>query len=121
MGGEDVAMVNMARFVCGEFLLDGDGKMRSDESVKVSLKVLAVNLLAQLISIHPPIFNSFLFHHPSFTHLSTIHRFEHTMLYAKHPDPNLRGSVCLLVSAYLSASLSPSSTISDLPLSRLGN
>ncbi|KAK4002443.1 hypothetical protein OUZ56_004272 [Daphnia magna] len=94
-----------ARHLSYSFLLsERKGQMKSDRSVRVSVKSLALNCLAHIGSLEPLIWNSYL----SDSERSTDGRIAiiDVLQYCTHEDPQLRGQVSLLACMVLSSVIS---------------
>ncbi|XP_057364436.1 huntingtin-like isoform X1 [Daphnia carinata] len=94
-----------ARHLSYSFLLsERKGQMKSDRSVRVSVKSLALNCLAQVGCLEPLIWNSYLSDSERNTDDSIA--IIDVLQYRTHEDPQLRGQVSLLACMVLSSVIS---------------
>ena len=104
----DVPILHCARVMCS-FLLSGQsGEMLSDRKVRVSVKSLALNCLAAIFKIYPEAFLARVV--PEMDSESNDNYINHrlireVLLYERHHDPVIRGSLALLLANFLQSSL----------------
>lgn len=92
----------MAKIICTKFLLAGDsGQLIRDDSIRVSIKSLALSCFASLVHINPEA----LFHCITGEQFHSQYLVD-ILLYANHADPNLKGCVALILGKFLDSVLS---------------
>ncbi|WAR21216.1 HD-like protein [Mya arenaria] len=102
---EGLPILYCVRMVCGRFLMTGrKGELMPDRNVRVSLKNLAMGCVASAVKIYPTLFLEKL----------TIGgdkepnpgaSIQDVLLYAGHPDPQLKGVTSQIIGNFLSAAL----------------
>ncbi|XP_053407184.1 huntingtin-like isoform X2 [Mercenaria mercenaria] len=102
---EGVPLVYCMRVICGRFLLSGKpGELMPDRRVRVSVKSLALGNVAYAVRLAPSLFLQKL-------QKTSGHGSEESaiirdiLLYASHPDPQLKGTCSIIIGNLVSAVL----------------
>ncbi|XP_060568114.1 huntingtin-like isoform X3 [Ruditapes philippinarum] len=100
---EGVPLVYCMRVICGRFLLSGKpGELMSDRRVRVSVKSLALGNVASAVKLAPSLFLQKL-QKTQGAEASAIIR--DIVLYASHPDPQLKGNCSIIIGNLIAAIL----------------
>lgn len=95
---KNVALIFCTRFVAKNFLLTGTPTgLIADKIVRVSVKSLALNCLSTIFELYPQVFLNYLDKNQKLQPLSDI------LFYANHTDPQLRGTIRVLVGSFIKA------------------
>lgn len=100
----EVPLVYCARLLCRRFLLAGTlQNLISDKTVRVSMKTLALGSIASAINIYPRLclYNMFVDGYQS----GESQPISDVLLYANHPDPQLKGNTAAIVGNLLHSAL----------------
>ncbi|XP_071090376.1 huntingtin-like isoform X1 [Haliotis cracherodii] len=100
---EELPLLYCVRLLCRGFLLNGsEGGLLPDKVARVSLKSLALSCVASALSLCPKIFLYKLF--PRDLESGNQHIRE-VVLYASHPDPQLKGTTAMVIGSLIKAVL----------------
>lgn len=101
---KDVPLIFCARFITKKFLLAGvPTSLIPDKIVRVSVKSLALACLSTILELYPQVLLKYLDKSQKAQMLSDV------LLYSTHSDPQLRGTVRVLIASFVKAVLINSS------------
>ncbi|KAL0277158.1 UNVERIFIED_CONTAM: hypothetical protein PYX00_004532 [Menopon gallinae] len=100
---EAIPLIYCARHLAASFLLGGTKScLRSDRSVRVSVKSLALCCISSIVKLYPMVLRINLAKSNSQTHDQGM---KDIVLFSDHPDPQIRGHLSVLVASYINSAL----------------
>lgn len=97
---KNIPLIYCARFITKNFLLSGSPNILiPDKIVRVSVKSLALTCLSTIVGLYPQIFVQYLDKTQKSQQISDV------LFYATHTDPQLRGTIRILIASFLKAVL----------------
>ncbi|KAK7070047.1 hypothetical protein SK128_013642, partial [Halocaridina rubra] len=103
--GEDLPVRYLVRYLSSSFLLSGHvGSLIADRSVRVSVKVLALNCVGLAVMVMPSLMGESLFNDPAGEKELQQH-IDDILRYHSHSDPQLGASVATVIGQFVRASL----------------
>ncbi|KAK3589444.1 hypothetical protein CHS0354_020780 [Potamilus streckersoni] len=100
---DSIPLLHCVRLICSRFLLAGQTHMLlPDRKVRVSVKALALGVISCAVGIKPSIFLEHLSDDAGSQALRDI------LLYATHPDPQLKGNTSVVIGSLVSTVLTES-------------
>ncbi|XP_076067326.1 huntingtin isoform X2 [Oratosquilla oratoria] len=102
---EDISLKYLVRYLCSSFLLSGHvGSVIPDKTIRVSVKVLALNCVAAASSLVPNVMGETLFIGAE-GDIELQQHVDDVLRYHSHTDPQLGASVALLAGHFVQANL----------------
>ncbi|XP_076644519.1 huntingtin [Halictus rubicundus] len=98
----DVPLKFCCRYLASSFLLTGTaGHVMPDKYFRVSVKSLALNCLAYILKLCPNLLLMPVAKEP--THSENEQTITDILLFANHPDPQIRGNISMIIGTFLKA------------------